>query len=189
CDALLAITARLPLADREQVIDEALAAARQVTDKDGRQRRGLALSQVARHLPAERRTDLLWEAFIACRRIGDQDRLIGLRAAIGSRLPDPEGGQVLRQAAAAAQAASEPRDRVSRLEDVATWAPVRLKAELLAQALDIVASDVREYYSRLVRLARDIPAELAERAFDIAAPLADNPQWVVFYCRVLINLA
>ena len=190
CDALLAITARLPLADREQVMAEALAAARQVTDEDGRRpRRGLALSQVARHLPAERRTDLLWEAFIACRRIGDEHRLIELRAAIGSRLPDPEGGQVLRQAVAAAQAAREPGDRVGRLEDIATWAPARLKAELLTQALDIVASDVREYYSELIRLARDIPAELADRALDIAAPLADDPQLVVFYARALINLA
>jgi len=189
CGALLAITARLPLADREQVMAEALAAARQVTDEGGRPRRGLALRQVARHLPAERRIDLLWEAFIACRRIGDEDRLIELRAAIGSRLPDPEGGQVLRQAVAAAQAARKPGDRVRRLEDVVAWAPARLKAELLTQALDIVASDVRTYYSRLIRLARDIPAELADRAFDIAAPLADDPQLIVFYCRVLINLA
>lgn len=189
CGALLAITARLPLAEREQVIAEALAAARQVTDEDGRPRRGLALRQVARHLPAERRTDLLWEAFIACRRIGDEDRLIGLRAAIGSRLPDPEGGQVLREAVAAAQAARKPGDRVRRLEDVVPWAPARLKAELLTQALDIVASDLRNYYSRLIRLARDIPAELADRAFDIAAPLLDDPQLVVFYARTLINLA
>jgi len=189
CDALLAITPRLRPADREQVIAEALAAARQVTDENRRPRRGLALSQVARHLPAERRSDLLWEAFIACRRIGDEDRLIELRAAIGSRLPDPEGGQVLRRAAAAAQAAREPGDRLRRLEDVATWAPARLKAELLTQALDIVASDVREYYSELISLARDIPAQLADRAFDIAAPLADDPQKVVFYARALINLA
>ena len=189
CDALLAITPRLRPADREQVIAEALAAARQVTDENRRPRRGLALSQVARHLPAERRTDLLWEAFIACRRIGDEDRLIELRAAIGSRLPDPEGGQVLRRAAAAAQAAREPGDRLRRLEDVATWAPARLKAELLTQALDIVASDVREYYSELISLARDIPAQLADRAFDIAAPLADDPQKVVFCARALINLA
>jgi len=188
-DALLAITPRLPLADREQVMAEALAAARQVTDEGRRPRRGLALSQVARHLPAERRTDLLWEAFIACRRIGDEDRLIGLRAAIGSRLPDPEGGQVLREAVAAAQAARKPGDRVQRLEDVVPWAPARLKAELLTQALDIVASDLRNYYSGLIRLARDIPAELADRAFDIAAPLADDPQLVVFYARTLINLA
>jgi hypothetical protein len=189
CGALLAITARLPLAEREQVMAEALAAARQVTDEDGRPRRGLALRQVARHLPAERRTDLLWEAFIACRRIGDEDRLIGLRAAIGSRLPDPGGGQVLGEAVAAAQAARKPGDRVRRLRDVATWAPPPLKAELLTQALDIVASDARKYYSELVRLARHIPAELADRAFDIAAPLADDSQLVVFYARALINLA
>lgn len=182
-------TARLPLADREQVIAEALAAARQVTDEDGRPRRGLALSQVARHLPAERRTDLLWEAFNACRRIGDEHRLIELRAAIGSRLPDPEGGQVLRQAIAAAQAAREPGNRMRRLTEVAAWAPAQLKAELLTQALDTIASDLRKYYSELDWLARDIPAELADRAFEIAAPLADNPRLVVFYCRALINLA
>jgi hypothetical protein len=189
CRALLAITARLPLADCEQVMAEALAAARQVADQDGRPRRGLALSQVAHRLPAERRTDLLWEAFIACRRIGDEDRLIELRAAIGSRLPDPEGGQVLRQAVAAAQAAREPGDRMSRLKAVARWAPAGLKTELLTQALDIIASDVRKYYSELARLARDIPAELADRAFDIAAPLADDPDLFVFYGRALVDLA
>jgi hypothetical protein len=163
--ALAVLAGRLPEARRGQALNEALSAAMAVEGPRHSARRGEALARVAVKLPADRRLAALNEALAAARGIADHERLISTRAALASKLPEPRRTEVLDEAAEAARRVGEPSMRLTVLQQVAAHTPPPRNVELLSAALDI-AADVEEHYSSLARLTPDLPAELADRAFE-----------------------
>jgi hypothetical protein len=187
--ALVAVARRLEGAAREQVLAEALAAARQIGGRSRPGLRGKALATVALELPADRRPDILAEALAAARAIADEDDLLAVRAALASRLPEPQRDQLQQYVAAATRSIGDPRHRVTVLGDVAAAVSPPLRVELLSEVLDIITTDVKEYRFDLRKLTPYLPEQLAHRALRALQRLQGAERVDFFWAAAVAGLA
>lgn len=124
--ALGALVPSQPIAQQQEMLTEALAAAREIGDEDDRD---WALGALAPHLPPP----LLMEALAAAKRIGVEYHLARILGVLAPHLPPP----LLTEALAVAREIEDEDNRVWALEALAPHLPSSLLTEALAATKEI----------------------------------------------------
>ena len=164
-DALATIYRHTNADDQPDLLAEAWAAAKALTDEDDRSQ---ALVSLAPCLSA----DLLAEALATASALISQGDRARMLAGLAPYLP----ADLLAEALAAATALPEANCRVRTLADMAPHLPEGQREEALAQALAAATAltDEDDRAETLIGLAPNLPAELLARAQNTAAALTSE---------------
>jgi hypothetical protein len=158
-EALCTLATRMPLAEQQVVLNEALSIARAIDGKDDRVR--VLHDVVVRISP--KATELLREALAAIRAIDDDWQHIDALSAVAIQLPPAEQLVKLGEVLTMARAISNEAERTKTLTAIAARVPpeaAELLGEILAAAC--VISDERDRTSILSAVAARVPPEATE---------------------------
>ncbi len=164
--ALAYLAGRLPQSQQEEVVQGALAAARDEADMP---HRAEALVQISLHLPDDLKRHVVDEALAAARAVEHGWVRAESLSAVVPHLPDALKGQVLNEALKSAQSTFLPGIHAEALTAVGLQLPEPLRRQVLSVAVTEVTQ--HEDYSQprvLASIANELPEALRDQALERA---------------------